>query len=280
MLSYRHAFHAGNHADVLKHAVLVALLDYLTGKPKPLWYVDTHAGAGLYRLDQGFAADFAREKGEHHQGIARLWQRAPLPPALARYVDLVRELNPGGNLTTYPGSPWFAQRLLRAGDRLWLHELHPADHAALAAAVHGRSVHLAREDGLAALRRLLPPQPRRALVLIDPSYEVKNDYVGVIRALREAQRRFAAGCYAVWYPLIVRPQAEALPGQLAGLGARRWLHARLRVRRPGAGLHGSGMFVINPPFTLPETLNACLPELTGALAQDDAAGFELDWHID
>jgi 23S rRNA (adenine2030-N6)-methyltransferase len=275
LLSYRHAFHAGNHADVLKHVVLVALLDYLTAKPKPLWYIDTHAGAGVYALDRGFAA----ERGEYPQGIGRLWDRTGLPPAVQRYVDLVRELNAGSELHRYPGSPWFARRLLRAADRLWLHELHGADHAALVRAVGGRSVRVDRVDGLDALRRLLPPQPKRALVLIDPSYEVKSEYRRVITALEDAVRRFPSGCYALWYPIIDLPPAVALPGRLTALGVADWLHVRLRVRRSGPGLAGSGVFVVNPPFTLPDTLGASLPELVAGLGQDDDAGFELDWRL-
>jgi 23S rRNA (adenine2030-N6)-methyltransferase len=275
LLSYRHAFHAGNHADVLKHVVLVAVLDYLTAKPKPLWYIDTHAGAGVYELERGYAA----ERGEFDQGIGRLWGRSDLLPVMQRYVDLVGAANPEGRLVRYPGSPWFARQLLRRGDRLWLHELHPADHVALQRAIRGRSVHVAQEDGLAALRRLLPPQPKRALVLIDPSFEVKTDYDRVIRAVDEALRRFPSGCFAIWYPLLESAQAREMPGRLSGLDVQDWLHVRLRVRHPGEGLAGSAMFVINPPFTLPDLLAPSLPGLVAALGQDDGAGYELDWRI-
>jgi 23S rRNA (adenine2030-N6)-methyltransferase len=275
LLSYRHAFHAGNHADVLKHVALVALLDYLTAKPKPLWYVDTHAGAGVYALDRGFAA----ERGEFDQGIGRLWGRSGLPPAVQRFVDLVRELNAGDGLLRYPGSPWFARRLLRPGDRLWLYELHGADHAALSESLRGRSVRIERGDGLEALRRLLPPQPKRALVLVDPSYEVKDDYQRVLACLEDGVRRFPSGSFALWYPLIDQPAARLLPDRLDRIGAPDWLHVRLRVRGSGPGLFGSGMFVINPPYTLPDTLAASLPVLVAALGQDDRAGFDLDCRL-
>src|SRR5690606_37456426 len=232
VLSYRHAFHAGNHADVLKHVTLVLLLDYLTAKPKPLWYVDTHAGAGVYDLERGFATQLA----EHARGIGRLWDAPPPTPALERYLARVRSLNPDGRLRRYPGSPWLAQQLLRADDRLWLFELHSADHAALAEAIRDRRVRVAREDGLRGLRGLLPPEPRRALVLIDPSYEVKREYRQVCNTLRDALRRFRSGTYAVWYPLIEHAEARELPAALRGLGAGNWLDAQLQVRRPGPGM--------------------------------------------
>lgn len=278
MLSYRHVFHAGNHADVLKHLVLVQILGYLTAKAKPLWYVDTHAGAGLYVLDSGVAA----EHGEHRDGIGRLWQRSDLPPALHGYRELLRRLNPDGRLARYPGSPWLAQALLRPGDRLWLHELHPADHTHLAATIRGQGVRVERADGLAALRGLLPPQPRRALVLMDPSYEVKADYRQVVTTLADALRRFPTGTYTLWYPLLDSVPATALPDALGALAAKSWLKAELRVRSAasGRGLYGSGMFIINPPYTLPAALGDSLPALAELLAQDDSATFHLDARID
>ncbi len=278
MLSYRHAFHAGNHADVVKHVVLVALLEYLTAKAKPLWIADTHAGAGVYDLERGFAAQL----GEYRSGIGRLWACGTATgrslPQIARYVELVRRLNPGGRLIRYPGSPWFARQLMRADDKLWLCELHPGDVAALSRNVKGHGVHVAREDGLQALRALLPPQPKRGLVLVDPSYEVKSDYRQVPATLREALQRFPTGTYAVWYPLLDLPAAQELPGILRKL-APEWLDARLQVRTQGAGLYGSGLFVINPPYTLPEALDPTLTALVGLLGQDDAAGQRLDWNI-
>ncbi|MEQ8861171.1 MAG: 23S rRNA (adenine(2030)-N(6))-methyltransferase RlmJ [Pseudomonadales bacterium] len=276
MLSYRHGFHAGNHADVLKHVILVLVLDYLTRKDKPLWYVDTHAGAGVYALDRGYATRLA----EHTDGIGRLWNAAPLPEPIARYVALVRDLNGNGALARYPGSPWFARRLLRREDRLWLYELHPADQRALTSAIGGRNVRVAREDGLAALRGRLPPQPRRALTLIDPPYEVKGDYAAVPAALGEALERFPQGTYLIWYPQIAHPAASRLPEQLQSLNAESWLDARLRVRAADApGMYGSGLFVINPPYTLPGALEDTLPALVALLGQDDGAGYGLDWQI-
>ena len=276
MLSYRHSFHAGNHADVLKHLVLVQLIDYLKQKDKPFWVVDTHAGAGLYALDAGHATQLS----EHEGGIARLWARADLPPAVAAYVEAVRPLNPKGTLTAYPGSPWIAFQRLRADDRLRLFELHSTDVATLADNFReaGRQVMVTHGDGLAGLKALLPPPPRRALTLIDPSYEVAGDYRGVVKTLAEALARFPTGTYAVWYPILAKPEARSLPEKLRALGAKSWLDVTLTVRKqpPGTfGMPGSGMFVINPPWTLEKTLNETMPWLVDALKEDEGAAFTL-----
>jgi len=278
MLSYRHSFHAGNHADVLKHLVLVQLVDYLKQKEKPFWIIDTHAGAGLYPLDAGHATQLA----EHAGGIARLWERDDLPPAVAAYVDCVRALNPKGTLAAYPGSPWIAWQRLRADDRLRLFELHSTDIRTLADNFRdaGRQVQVTHGDGLIGLNSLLPPPPRRALALIDPSYEVATDYRKVVKTLEEALKRFPTGTYAIWYPLLAKPEAKALPQKLKALGARSWLDTTLSVRRqpPGTwGMPGSGMFVINPPWTLERTLRETLPWLSAALAEDEGAGFTLEY---
>lgn len=277
MLSYRHAFHAGNHADVLKHFVLVRLLRHLTAKDKPFWYIDTHAGAGAYGLDAGYAS----KNAEHRDGIARLWARTDLPPPLADYLDLIRALDPRVTPTLYPGSPYIAWKLLRPQDRLRLFELHPTDVDLLGKTFKdaGRRVQVTLGDGYAELKALLPPPPRRALVLIDPSYEDKRDYTRVPEALRDALRRFATGVYAVWYPLLPRMEARRLPERLRALAGGDWLEVTLNVRKPlpGAfGMHGSGMFVVNPPWRLRAELEACLPTLRDALAQDDGAAYHLD----
>ena len=277
MLSYRHAFHAGNHADVLKHLVLVQLTRYLAQKDKPFWYLDTHAGAGAYALDAGYA----QKLSEYRDGIGRLWERKGLPAALADYVDLVRRLNPERRLAAYPGSPYFALWTLRQDDRLRLFELHSKDTQLLQAcfADAGKRVLVEPGDGFAGLKALLPPPPRRAVVLIDPSYEDKNDYEHVIFALKDALARFATGTYALWYPQLTRREAHELPQRLKRLPAKSWLHVALRVREPAAdgfGMHGSGMFVINPPWTLHATLAEVMPFLADALALDSGAGFTLE----
>jgi len=278
MLSYRHGFHAGNHADVLKHVVLVQLLEALTQKDKPLWVVDTHAGAGSYSLERGYAA----KNAEHESGISRLWSRAQLPAAISAYVREVRAENPDGHLRTYPGSPRIALRLLRDQDRLRLFERHPTDGKLLGEtmASAGRRVTIVTGDGFAGLRSVLPPPSRRALVLIDPSYELPSDYRAVQTAMRDALQRFATGTYAVWYPQLVRREAEALPGALRRLATGDWLDAALSVREPSTesfGLHGSGIFVFNPPWKLEERLRAAMPVLVAALGQDATATFKLEF---
>lgn len=276
MLGYRHAFHAGNHADVLKHVVLLQLVDYLAAKDKPFWYIDTHAGAGRYTLTQGYAA----AQREYADGVEKLWNGGVLPEALARYVELLRELNPHHRLKYYPGSPWIARMRMRAQDRLWLHELHPADYALLEQEFSTGTVpaRVLNEDGYAGLKALLPPEPRRALVLMDPSYEVREDYARVVDAMRQALRRFATGVYMVWYPMIPRRESRELPGRLAGLAPERWLRAELVVRAADAahGLYGSGVFVVNPPWTLRAALEESLPRLVTLLGLDRHAASTLE----
>lgn len=277
MLSYRHAFHAGNHADVLKHLVIVQLLRYLGQKDKPFWYIDTHAGAGAYALDSGYAVKLA----EYKEGIGRLWGRNDLPAALAEYVELVRRMNPDRRLLMYPGSPCFAQWTMREQDRLRLFELHSKDARLLQEHFQaaGKQVIVDSGDGFAGLKALLPPPPRRALVLIDPSYEEKQDYERVFHALKESLARFPGGTYALWYPQLTRLDAHELPVRLKHLPAKSWLHVALRVREPakdGFGMHGSGMFVLNPPWTLHEMLASVMPYLVDVLGLDAGAGFTLE----
>jgi 23S rRNA (adenine2030-N6)-methyltransferase len=278
MLSYRHAFHAGNHADVLKHFVEVQLLRYLAQKDKPFWYIDTHAGAGCYALDSGYAA----QNAEYEGGIARLWERDDLPAPLAEYVALVKRLNQDGKLRLYPGSPLVALELLREQDRLRLFELHPTDSEILQEnfAGYGTQVLIQAADGFGALKALLPPPPRRALVLVDPPYEDKKDYQRVVAALSEGLKRFANGIYAVWYPQLQRAEARQLPEQLRQLPVKGWLHVALSVRTPGEdgfGMHGSGMFIVNPPWVLHGMLQDVMPYLVRHLGLDEGAGFTLEY---
>jgi 23S rRNA (adenine2030-N6)-methyltransferase len=280
MLSYRHAFHAGNHADVLKHLVLVQLIDYMSQKDKPYWIVDTHAGAGLYALDVGHATKLA----EHEGGISRLWNRDDLPPAVAAYVDQVRPINPKGELTAYPGSPWIEWQLLRADDRLRLFEMHTTDIELLGDNFHaaGRRVMVTHGDGFAGLKALLPPPTRRALVLIDPAYEMAAEYRTLVKTMEVALERFPTGTYAIWYPILAKPEARALPEKLKALGAKSWLNVTLTVRKqpPGTfGMPGSGMFIINPPWTLEKTLRETMPWLVEALREDAGAGFEISAQV-
>ena len=277
MLSYRHGFHAGNHADVLKHVMLVALVRLLTQKDKALWVVDTHAGAGDYALDSKFAA----KHREYVDGIGRLWTAPGLPAPIADYVALVRACNPDGRLCVYPGSPRIAEALLRPQDRLRLFELHTTEQRVLAAhfAGAGRRVAVTPGDGFAGLKAVLPPPSRRGLTLIDPSYETRDDYGAVVAAVTDGRVRFPTGCFAVWYPLLQRREAVRLPETLTRLaGDGDWLHATLQVRAPqddGFGLHGSGMFVFNPPWKLDAALREALPVLSRLLAQDEHAAHTL-----
>jgi len=294
MFSYRHAFHAGNHADVLKHTVLIATLQHLLQKDAALTVLDTHAGAGLYRLD----GDYASTSAESADGIQRLVPPATPPalaPALQAYVDMVRAFNQGDATRVYPGSPFIIHRLLRDQDKLKLFELHPTDARSLAGNVAqldaGRQVAVLQEDGFEGVKKFLPPPARRALLLCDPSYELKSDYGRVQDMVQDALKRFATGVYAVWYPIIPRPEAHDLPRRLKTLAVKAgkpWLHATLTVKsskvgpstdgEPGKrpGLPASGMFLINPPFTLQAALREALPQMAELLAQDRHAAHALE----
>lgn len=279
MLSYRHAFHAGNHADVLKHLVEIALLRYLNLKDKPYTYIDTHAGAGLYALETGYAA----KNKEYETGIAELWNRHDLPPLVADYIALVRELNPDNQLTVYPGSPWFADKVSRDQDKLWLVELHPSDFDILDENFQDTKsrIHMRCEDGFQTLKAVLPPHTRRGMVLMDPPYELRSDYEHVIESLNDSMSRFANGIYALWYPMLHRKCSKKLPEQLKGLPIKSWLHATLTIKslaEDSLGMFGSGMFVINPPWTLHDTLQETLPWLVDVLAEDDTASYTLEHH--
>ena len=310
MFSYRHAFHAGNHADVLKHMTLLAVLRHMTQKQTALTVFDTHAGAGLYRLD----GDYARTSGEAAEGFLRLLAAPPplLPtkanqhPAadaatsaptallLQDYLELVASFNSKNSQRVYPGSPFIIQRLLRERDRLKLFELHPTDTKTLGANIAqlaaGRQVAVLQEDGFEGLRKFLPPPARRALVLCDPSYEIKSDYARVPAMLADALQRFVTGTYIAWYPLIPRPEAHDVPRKLKTLAVkaqRPWLNASLTVKnsklttdamgevqRPG--LPASGLFIINPPHTLKAALQAALPQLVQQLTQDEHAAWAVE----
>jgi 23S rRNA (adenine2030-N6)-methyltransferase len=279
MLAYRHAFHAGNHADVLKHLVLAQVLRHMAAKDKPFTLVDTHAGAGGYSLE----GRYAHTKDEFESGIARLWQRDDLPPVLADYVALVREFNGGGALAQYPGSPAIASLLLRGDDRLHLYELHPTDERILRAFLGERpNTQVSLADGFAALHKELPPPSRRGVVLIDPSYELKSDYTKVLAAVREILDRFATAVVLVWIPQLQTLESQQLPQRLrnaAKAAPKGWLHARLTVAAGGErgfGLLGSSMFVVNPPHGLHDTLREVLPFLVEALGQFDGANFLLE----
>ncbi|WP_085314989.1 23S rRNA (adenine(2030)-N(6))-methyltransferase RlmJ [Derxia lacustris] len=278
MLAYRHAFHAGNHADVLKHLVLVQVMQYLAQKDTPYWLVDTHAGAGAYSLASGEA----QKHGEYKDGIGRLWTRDDLPEPVADYLAVVRQFNGPGALANYPGSPAIAHMLLREQDRLRLYELHPTDNRLLTTMFKGeKHTEVKKADGFESLKSQLPPPSKRACVLIDPPYELRKDYDAVVTTLKDAMVRFPIGTYLVWYPKLKRRDTVMLPDRLKRLAPKGWLHAELTVSPPGEdgyGLLGSGMFVINPPWTLHAQLQATLPWLKATLGQYAGASWKLEQH--
>jgi 23S rRNA (adenine2030-N6)-methyltransferase len=260
MLSYRHAFHAGNFADVLKHSVLIHTLAYMLQKDKPLRIIDTHAGAGGYAL----TGQQPIKNREYDSGIGALWQHTHLPPLLATYVAQIKTANKDSLLRFYPGSPLLAQALMRTQDQLFLHELHSTDCRLLKEAI-GRDarVKIIEEDGFQGMQALLPPPDRRALLLIDPSYEIKSDYQHVIRQLLEAHKRFATGTFLLWYPVVMRQRIDEIERALKKSGIKNiqlfeWAVAPDTLEH---GMTGSGMIVINPPWTLWKEMEATLPFL-------------------
>ncbi|AMO23578.1 23S rRNA (adenine(2030)-N(6))-methyltransferase RlmJ [Ramlibacter solisilvae] len=295
MFSYRHAFHAGAHPDVIKHTMLIAILRHLIQKDTALTVVDTHAGAGLYRLD----GDYAGTSGEAADGVIKLASSLEdldaAAPAIRDYLEVIAGFNTPGQLKIYPGSPFITQRLLRpeARDKLKLFEMHPTDSKALAGNIAqleaGRQVSVAREDGFEGLKAFLPPPSRRALVLIDPSYEIKSDYAKVAACIQDGLKRFATGVYVVWYPIVPRAEAHDLPRRLktlANKAGKPWLNATLAIGPPaaapaglpqrGPGLTASGMFVINPPHTLKAAMQAALPQYVELLGRGRGQGHTLE----
>lgn len=272
LLSYRHSFHAGNHADVLKHLIQVFALNYLTQKDKPFRYIETHAGAGAYALN----TKHAQKTQEYLTGIDLLFKRESMPDIVADYVELVRIHNQqaGGaqSLAYYPGSPWLAQYLTRDQDKLMLHELHPADHQLLCSHLSGdKRVKVYQSDGFSGAVGLLPPPERRGLVMIDPSYELKSDYTQLVKYLREYYKRFAQGCYLIWYPVVERHYINTLENSIRDSGIRHVQQFELCITkdRQGHGMTGSGMLVINPPWTLQQEMQQTLPWLLSALGCRD-----------
>jgi 23S rRNA (adenine2030-N6)-methyltransferase len=280
MLSYRHAFHAGNHADVLKHYILCAVLNYFNQKDKPYWVIDTHAGAGMYALQDVFA----QKNAEFETGIARLIRAQNLPESIVDYVHTINSFNADHALSLYPGSPKIAEHYLRTGDKVRLFELHPTDYKILQENFEGkhRQTKIELQDGFSGIKACLPPPTKRAVVLIDPPYEVKDDYQYVVNCIKDSLKRFATGTYLIWYPLLQRLEPEVMLNSLIDLDINNWLNVSLTVQSPSAdgyGMHGSGIFVINPPWTLPNTLKESMPILTSMLALDSEASFQLESHL-
>jgi len=282
MFSYRHGFHAGNHADVLKHMVLIAVLKHLTAKPTALTVVDTHAGAGLYRLD----SDFAGTSGEAQDGIVKLLA-SPLaaepPQLLADYLELIASFNPSGKKKIYPGSPFIAHHLLREHDKLKLFELHPTDARTLSANIAqleaGRQITVLRDDGFGSATKFLPPPSRRALVLCDPSYEIKSDYARVLDFVAEALKRFATGSYAIWYPIKLRTHVAPFHRWLRGCGREKILIAELLLHPDDSNLrlNGCGLAIVNTPWQVDKRIGDLLPLLQRPLTQGRFGGQRLEW---
>lgn len=280
MLSYRHGFHAGNAADVLKHSVLALVVSALKHKDKAFVYIDTHAGAGTYNLQ----STYAEKTGEYRDGIGRLWdiKQKDAPPEIAPYLEQVHQLNPHGRLLTYPGSPQLVKRMLRPQDRMQLSELHSSDFVLLRRLFDGdHKVQVAEEDGLDRLKAKLPPPERRGLILIDPSYEVKSDYYSVVETLADAYRRFATGVYCLWYPVIERRAAEKLLGRVAATAIRRQLRIEFcwGEDSPGLGMTGCGLLIVNPPYKIDEQAQALLPWLKKALSAERGT-WRVEWLVD
>jgi len=275
MLSYRHAFHAGNHADVFKHLVLTLLVRALLKKEKPFFFLDTHAGAGRYRLD----GEMASKHREYQSGISRLWNHDTPPEAVAAYLDAVRTTNPGRELRWYPGSPRLIRHALREQDRMVLCELHPNDAQRLEQEFAGdRLVQVAAMDGYQALKARLPPRERRGLVHIDPAYELKDERRRVLDALADSHRRWATGIYAMWYPIQDRVTADLFRRRCQRLGLPRMLAVECCVMpEEPLRLTGSGMILVNPPWQVDEQLRGLLPWLVSRLAAEGQGRWSIEW---
>lgn len=270
-MHYRHSYHAGNFADVFKHLVLCALLDALNRKDKPWCYLETHAGAGAYDL----SAPGATRTGEWHNGIEPVYGLTGAPPALAAYLDRVREFNGGGTLRRYPGSPWFARQLARAGDRLVLCEKTEAVAADLKLNFSGERravIHL--RDGYEA-HALLPPKENRGLVLVDPPFERPDEFDAVAEFFRKARSRFAGGVYALWYPVKNRHAAGRFVRRVAA-AAVEGLALEFETGAPGEGqMRACGMLVANPPYRFRDDIEPALQVLVRELAQGPKAAYRM-----
>jgi 23S rRNA (adenine2030-N6)-methyltransferase len=265
MLSYRHSFHAGNHADVIKHTVQTLILEALKQKDKAFVYHDTHSGVGRYDLQD----ERSEKTGEFKQGIARIWEQSNVPDDLQSYLNAVKTLNNTDELRYYPGSPRVARALLRDQDRMVLSELHPSDFPLLLQEFRGdRQVKMHKEDAFARLKASLPPKERRGMVLIDPPYELKHEYQDVVNAIGDSYKRWATGTYAIWYPVVYREQIDKMLKSFENLGIRKILQIELGVLpdTEERGMTASGMIVINPPWTLENQMETLLPWLQNAIA--------------
>jgi len=277
MLSYQHSYHAGNFADVHKHSVLSLLLIALQAKEKPFFVLDAFAGRGLYQLD-----DAAAEKtGEYHQGIERIWQEPSLPDSMTGYMQAVRNENIDSRLMRYPGSPLLIRSMIRNQDRMAVCELHPAEFDALRQSLHSeRRVALHKRDAIDGMKAMLPPKERRGLLLLDPAYELKQEYESVPAAVIDTYRHWREGIYAIWYPILAAGNHEKLRASLKRSGIRKILDTQLMVDDPeSGGMYGSGMIIINPPWKLKDQMEELLPWLTARLANDGSGPSGVKWLV-
>ncbi|MEQ1637210.1 MAG: 23S rRNA (adenine(2030)-N(6))-methyltransferase RlmJ [Methylococcales bacterium] len=275
MLSYRHGFHAGNFADVLKHLILQRILAHLSKKEAPFCCIDTHAGAGGYDLNH----DYALKNKEFEQGIAKLWHRYDLPQSMIEYVQLIKLFNNSAKLNRYPGSPLLIQKLMRNKDRLICYELHSTDVVFLSNAIRrDPRVSAIHADGLEAGLKRLPPAERRGLVLIDPSYEVKADYLLVAESLKKMHQRFATGIFALWYPVVDRKRNNALEQAIKATGIKNIQLFELGIVADNVlpGMTASGLLVVNPPWTLKAEMQTALPWLAVTLGISGAGSYRIE----
>ena len=277
MLSYRHAFHAGNFADILKHFVLFLVLQYYNQKDKPYFYIDTHSGAGLYCLSN----EQSQKTGEYIDGILRIYKAENLPPLLQNFKNQILNILPDNN--HYAGSPYIAAKTAKMDTKFRLFEQHNNEFILLNQTVQLLNIQKRtithNNDGFNGLLSLLPPPTRRAIILIDPSYEIKEDYQKIIHTLKKAIKKFATGCFLIWYPILQYEESKRLPEQLKTL-APKWLKAELSVKsfsKDGFGMAGSGMFIINPPYVLNEQLKNTIPDLCTLLKQDNSATYSIEY---
>lgn len=274
MLSYRHAFHAGNFADLLKHLIQVEVLHYMLKKDKPFDYIDTHAGAGLYKL----SAKMANKNAEFNSGIGHFFPGENTLPELQNYLDCIGSFNKS-KLEFYPGSPVIAAQFLRKYDKAWLCELHPKDHDLLAQRFNSqRNIRVRQEDGFQALQALLPCQSRRALVLIDPPFELKEDYQRIPKSVIEAYKKMPNTVFCIWYPVVDRRKINDLQRRFKHSGIRNISCYELGIEadQPGHGMTSSGMIVINPPWTLSATLTKALPHLAKVISKDGQLHYRME----
>ncbi len=277
MLSYRHAFHAGNFADVLKHSVLTLVLDYMTRKEKGFHYIDSHSGAGMYQLSE----EYAQKTGEYKSGIAKLINEEGIPEALQPYINLISELNPScatSELDLYPGSPGIAKRFMRRQDSTHLFELHSSDIQHLTDFCYRwKKAFVKQSDGYQGVLGLLPPPSRRGVVLIDPPYELKEDYQKAVNTIIKAYKKFATGTYILWYPVVNRELVEEMKTAFTNKKSTSEVKNLLQVEfclssdTDEYGMTGTGLFIVNPPWQLAAQMNEVLPYLKTKLGNTDSS---------